>query len=183
MQTELSRERRLFLSTGLAGRREVWFALAAVLVSGLVFLAALPLATIQLAAIPAFIPAYESALVICDLITAVLLFGQFNFLRSRALFVLASGYLFTAFIAFAHALTFPGVFSPTGWLGAGAQTTAWLYMFWHGGFPLFVIAYALLKEKGSEGIGIERGNRAAPRRGGPRHPGRRCGGSCCRVLD
>ena len=46
MQTELSRERRLFLSTGLAGRREVWFALAAVLVSGLVFLAALPLATI-----------------------------------------------------------------------------------------------------------------------------------------
>lgn len=90
---------------------------------------------------------------ICDLITAVLLFGQFNFLRSRALFVLASGYLFTAFIAFAHALTFPGVFSPTGWLGAGAQTTAWLYMFWHGGFPLFVIAYALLKEEGSEGIG------------------------------
>ena len=52
------------------------------------------------------------------LITAVLLFGQFNFLRSRALFVLASGYLFTAFIAFAHALTSPGVFSPTGWLGA-----------------------------------------------------------------
>jgi diguanylate cyclase (GGDEF)-like protein len=154
MQTEVSRERRLFLSTGLAGRREVWFALAAVLVSGLVFLAALPLATIQLTAIPAFIPAYESALVICDLITAVLLFGQFNFLRARALFVLASGYLFTAFIAFAHALTFPGVFSPTGWLGAGAQTTAWLYMFWHGGFPLFVIAYALLKEKGSEGIGI-----------------------------
>ena len=153
MQTELSGERGLFLSTGLAGHREVWFALAAVLVSGLVFLAALPLATIQLAAIPAFIPAYESALVICDLITAVLLFGQFNFLRSRALFVLASGYLFTAFIAFAHALTFPGVFSPTGWLGAGAQTTAWLYMFWHGGFPLFVIAYALLKEEGSEGIG------------------------------
>jgi hypothetical protein len=46
MQTELSGERRLFLSTGLAGRREFWFALAAVMVSGLVFLAALPLATI-----------------------------------------------------------------------------------------------------------------------------------------
>jgi len=152
MQIEVSRERRLFLSTGPAGRREVWFALAAVLVSGLLFLAALPVATMQLAAMPAFIPAYESALVICDLITAVLLFGQFNFLRTRALFALASGYLFTAFIAFAHALTFPGVFSSTGWLGAGTQTTAWLYMFWHGGFPLFVIAYALLKENGSEGI-------------------------------
>ena len=165
MQTELSRERRLFLSTGLVGRREVWFALAAVLVSGLVFLAALPFATVQLAAIPAFIPAYEAALVICDLITAVLLFGQFNFLRSRALFVLASGYLFTAFIAFAHALTFPGVFSPTGWLGAGAQTTAWLYMFWHGGFPLFVIAYALLKERGSEGMGMSAGQSGCPAAG------------------
>ena len=42
-----------------------------------------------------------------------------------------------------HGLTFPGVFTPSGLLGAGPQTTAWLYMFWHGGFPLFIIAYAL----------------------------------------
>src|SRR5205807_451263 len=33
----------------------------------------------------------------------------------------------------------------TGLLGAGPQSTAWLFMFWHGGFPLCVIAYALLK--------------------------------------
>jgi two-component system, NarL family, sensor histidine kinase UhpB len=90
MQSKLISERRVFVSTGLAGRREVRFALAAVLASGVLFLAALPFATRQLAAIPAFIPAYEAALVICDLITAVLLFGQFNFLRSRALFVLAA---------------------------------------------------------------------------------------------
>ena len=37
----------------------------------------------------------------------------------------------------------PGLFSPTGLLGAGPQSTAWLYMFWHGGFPLLVIGYAL----------------------------------------
>src|SRR5438105_3598569 len=41
------------------------------------------------------------------------------------------------------------VFPPTGLLGAGPQSTAWLYMFWHGGFPLTVIAYALLKDDGS----------------------------------
>jgi hypothetical protein len=35
------------------------------------------------------------------------------------------------------------VFSPTGLLGAGPQSTAWLYMFWHSAFPAFVIAYAL----------------------------------------
>jgi hypothetical protein len=38
-----------------------------------------------------FIPIYESWLVIIDAITAVLLFGQFSILRSRALLVLGSG--------------------------------------------------------------------------------------------
>src|SRR5260221_9859090 len=42
-------------------------------------------------------------------------------------------------------MTFPGLFPPTGLLGAGPQSTAWLYMFWHAGFPPFVIAYAFLK--------------------------------------
>jgi len=137
----------IFLSTLPAGRREFRLALATVLVSAAIFLAAAPFAKIHLAPVPAFIPIYESALVINDLITAVLLFGQFRILRSRALLVLASGYLFTASITVAHALTFPGVFSPTGLLGAGAQSTAWMYMFWHGGFPLVVVAYALLKDR------------------------------------
>jgi signal transduction histidine kinase len=59
--------------------------------------------------------------------------------------VLAGGYLFTAFIAVAHMLTFPGLFAPGGLLGAGPQSTAWLYMFWHGVFPLLVAAYAIRK--------------------------------------
>ncbi|WP_088348195.1 MULTISPECIES: diguanylate cyclase [Rhodomicrobium] len=140
-------ERPVFLSRQLAGGREFKLALAAVAVSALGFVAVLPFVTKPLANIPAFIPAYESALMICDLITAVLLFSQFNVLRSRALFLLACGYLFTAFMAFTHGLTFPGVFSATGLLGAGTQTTAWLYMVWHAGFPLFVILYALFKDE------------------------------------
>lgn len=146
MQSQLPNEPGAFVSSTLAGRREARFALAAVLVTVASFFATAPFAKIQLAPVPAFIPAYEAALVICDLITAVLLFGQFNVQRSQALFVLACGYVFTALVAFAHALSFPGVFSPTGLLGAGPQSTAWLFMFWHGGFPLFVIAYALLKD-------------------------------------
>ncbi len=67
--------------------------------------------------------------------------------------MLASGYLFTVAITVPHALSFPGVFSPTGLLGAGPQSTAWIYMFWHGGFPLLVIAYALLGDEGPEAIG------------------------------
>jgi len=149
----LTSNTRIFLSRGLASRSEVLFALTAVLISVVIFLAIAPIATRQFAHIPAFIPAYESALIVCDLITSVMLFSQFNNLRSAALFALACGYLFTAFIAFTHMLTFPDAFSATGWLHANTQTTGVLYMFWHGGFPLFVILYALLKNGGRDTAG------------------------------
>ncbi|HEX2012894.1 MAG TPA: MASE4 domain-containing protein, partial [Roseateles sp.] len=116
------------------------------LVCAAVFVALAPFATRKLAPVPAFIPIYESALVITDLITAVLLFGQYRILRLQALLVLGCGYLFTAIMASAHALTFPGLFSMTGLLGAGPQSTAWLYMLWHSGFPLFVLGYVLLMQ-------------------------------------
>ncbi len=130
------------LSTAIAARSQRRTAGAVVIVSAVVFLAALPFAKQPLAPVWAFIPAYQSALALNDLITAALLFGQFAILRSRSLAYLASGYLFASFMAVVHALSFPGLFAPTGLLGAGPQTTAWLYMFWHAGFPLLVLAYA-----------------------------------------
>jgi signal transduction histidine kinase len=150
MARELADERPVFLSTLPAGSRERRVVVVVVAVSAAIFVASVAFAKVQLAPVWAFIPVYESALVVNDLITAVLLFGQFSFLKSRALLLLASGYLFTAFIAIAHALTFPGLFAPTGLLDAGPQSTAWLYMFWHGGFPLMVVGYTLLKDRGHE---------------------------------
>jgi signal transduction histidine kinase len=120
-------------------------ALAVVVLSILVFAGAAPFAKLPLAPLPAFLPIYQSALVINDLITAMLLLGQFVFLRSRGLVLLGCGYLFSALMAIAHALSFPGLFAPGGWLGAGPQTTVWLYFFWHGGFPMYIAAYALTK--------------------------------------
>jgi signal transduction histidine kinase len=104
------------------------------------------LSNVQLARIDAFIPAYASAMLVIDSITAVLLFAQFSILRSRALLVISSGYLFTALMLIPWMLTFPGVFAPQGLLGAGLQSTVWLYILWHVGFPAFVIAYALVKD-------------------------------------
>src|SRR4029077_6165998 len=104
-----------------------------------------PLSTVQLARIDAFIPMYAAAMFVNDLITAVLLFAQFAILRSHALLAISSGYLFTALILIPWVLTSPGAFAPGGLLGAGLQSTAWLYFLWHIGFPLFVIAFALLK--------------------------------------
>ena len=63
--------------------------------------------------IDAFLPAYLTAMFVCDSITAILLFAQFSILRSRAILVIASGYLFTALILIPYVLTFPGVFVPT----------------------------------------------------------------------
>jgi signal transduction histidine kinase/CheY-like chemotaxis protein len=139
--------RHNYLSTLQAGRNERRLALAVVIFSAICFVAAVPFARTPLPKVPAFISTYESALAINDLLTAVLLFGQFRGRRSWALLVLSCGYLFDALIIVPHALTFPGVFAPTGLLGAGSQSTAWLYVFWHGGFPLFIIAFVALTER------------------------------------
>ena len=140
-------DRSIFLSTMPAAKRDRTAALAVVAVSAILFAIAIPFAGTPLTPVPAFVASYQSALAVNDLITAVLLFSQYGVLRSRALLLLASGYLFTAAAALTHALTFPGLFAPSGLLGAGPQTTVWLYMIWHGGFPLLVLGYAILKGK------------------------------------
>lgn len=134
-----------FLSTMSADSRHWRLAAGAVGISLLIFLAAAPFARLALTPVPAFIPIYQSAVITNDVITAVLLFGHYRFLRAPALLVLICGYLFCALMAVAHALSFPGLFAPKGVLGGGSQTTAWLYFLWHGGFPLFVLAYLRLK--------------------------------------
>jgi len=133
-----------FLPTEVASDRQRRLALGAVIVSAAIFLAAAPFSQAPLAPVPAFLPAYQAALIVLELVTAVLLYGQFAILGGRGLLVLASAYLFNALMAVAHALSFPGLFAPGGLMAAGPQTTAWLYFLWHMGFPLAVIAFARL---------------------------------------
>src|ERR1700709_2248325 len=128
-------EQHFTLSSMSPGRTQKRLALAVVL--AVLFITEGPLSTNQLARIDAFVPAYAAAMFVIDLITAVLLFAQFSILRSRALLALSNGYLFTALIVIPWMLTFPGVFAPGGLLGAGLQSTVWLYILWHAGFPTF----------------------------------------------
>jgi signal transduction histidine kinase len=137
--------RDVLISMAPARPQDRRLAIGVVAMLTLAFLALIPFARTPWTRIDAFIPAYEAALAITDILTAVLLFAQFSIVRSRALLVLACGYVFTALTTVPHVLSFPGAFAPTGLFGAGTQTTAWLYMFWHSGFPLVVVAYALLK--------------------------------------
>ncbi|WP_409188136.1 PAS domain S-box protein [Bradyrhizobium sp. RDM4] len=147
-------DRSTFLSTLPATQSDRTAALAIVGISTILFAVAAPFAGTPLMQMPAFLASCQSALAVIDIITAVLLLSQFAILRSRALLWLAAGYLFTAAAATSHALTFPGLFAPAGLLGASSQTSIWLYMICHGGFPLFVLAYSWLKD-GSGGNKIE----------------------------
>ena len=111
-----------------------------------VFGITVPFASIQLPRIDGFVPAQQSVYVVNDLITSALLFAQFSIVRRWALLVLAIGFLYSALIAIPLMLVFPGAFAPKGLLGAGLQTTPWLYYFWKVGLPLAVILYVLLKD-------------------------------------
>jgi membrane-associated sensor protein len=108
-------------------------------------LAAGPFSHIQTSRVAAFVPAYATALIVSEGITAYLLFSQFAIFRTRALLVVSSGYLFTALMAIVWLLMFPGVFAPEGLIG-GIQGRAYIYFFWHAGFPIFVMIYALTKD-------------------------------------
>ena len=146
MKAPEKEDRSIFLSTLAAGRAHRRLALGAALAGAAIFLATAPFAKLPLAQVPAFLPLYQSALIVNDSITALLLYGQFRIVRSRPLLALAGGYLFCALMAMFHLLSFPGLFAPQGVLGGGAQTTAWLYFLWHGGFPVFVLVAALLED-------------------------------------
>jgi signal transduction histidine kinase len=151
---EASDEQQFLLATLPPSPGQHRLALGVIVVLVVAFAITAPFTSIQLPASFAFIVALQTALLIGDLITAALLFAQFAILRWRGLLVLGSGYLFTAAIVIPHALTFPGLIAPTGLLGAGMQSTAWLYVFWHLGFPLAVITYARLKKPEWEGTAL-----------------------------
>ena len=122
-------------------RKQVRFSFAIVGLLFAIFILTSVVRDVRLGQVHAFIPMIDATTALIDLITATLLYVQATVFRSRALNVLASGYVFTALILIPHALTFPGAFAPHGLLGAGVSTTAWLYIFWRASVPIAVILY------------------------------------------
>jgi signal transduction histidine kinase len=123
---------------------QTWSAVAVAAFVLVAFIAIAPFSGRPLGALNIFFPLLDAIVFVTDLVTAVLLFSQFAISGSRPLLALANGYLFTGLIVVPHALTFTGAFSPTGLLGANIQTGSWLFIFWHIGFAVALLAYALL---------------------------------------
>jgi signal transduction histidine kinase len=147
MTPHVVQPKRVVLIDSPPGRNEKIFSAVLIIAAIATFAIMAPFARVPMQRIDAFIPAYEAALSISDLLTAVLLFGQFARSGLKSLLVLACAYLFNVLIIVPHALSFPGVFGPHGVIGGGVQTTAWLYCFWHGGFALLVLVYAVLANR------------------------------------
>ena len=147
------------LATTPAGASARWAALAIAALSAVVLAAVAPIVDQQWAAVPAFIPAYQAAVALSDLVTAALLFGLFREHRRPALLLLGGGYVYTACLVVAHTVSFPGLFGPSVMVG-GPQTTPWLWLAWHVPFPLMVAGYALLSGR-SWDAPVARGGLAA----------------------
>jgi signal transduction histidine kinase len=133
------------LTARAAGRqheRLAWAVVACLLLS---LLLAAPFAGTALHGTEALLPAYAAAVLIVDVIAATLLLAQFAVHGLVALLVLAVGYLLSGLAVVPWVATFPSVFSETGLLGAGLQTTALIAAFRRIVFPLALLGYAILQ--------------------------------------
>ncbi|SDT48091.1 diguanylate cyclase (GGDEF) domain-containing protein [Paenibacillaceae bacterium GAS479] len=124
-------------------RKQVGAALLAAILIIAVSLSVLPFGDQRLITIQAFLPAFIAWFLFADLLTAHMLFSQYRAAGNLSILFLAATYLFTGLIIIPHILTFPGVFSAEGLLGAGSQTAVWLWVTWHIGFPIGILSYLL----------------------------------------
>ncbi|MDR7377171.1 diguanylate cyclase (GGDEF)-like protein [Rhodoferax ferrireducens] len=111
-------------------------------------LLAVPYAGLPLPVVQPFLPIFAATVTLTESLTAYLLLVQFMVTRQFFLVPLAGGYAYVALMASIQLLVFPGVFAPTGLLGANTQSAVWLWVFWHGGFAV-LLGLAILAKNAS----------------------------------
>ena len=109
---ELPDDQRFLVSTVPASRAQVRLAGWVLLTLVLALVVTVPFARVRLDDTEILLPAYATAVLMTEVITSALLFVLVSIQRSRAMLVLAAGYLSTALLIIPWALTFPGVFGP-----------------------------------------------------------------------
>ena len=102
----------------------VAFALTVILL--LTFGAAAPFANVQLPPLRGLREILLTLIFATNLVTAILIFSQCSITHSRALLLLANGYLFSSLIMIPNVLTVPGDSSSPAILGTGVQSNPFL---------------------------------------------------------
>ena len=149
------------VATAPSNARHRQLAFVVVIATLVAYAVMVPNATIPLPRIDSFLPTVLAIIFLADFVTAVLLYAQFSATGLRPLQVLASGYLFSSLIVVGFALIFPGAFAPTGLLGAGPQSAAWLNAFWRFGLAASIAGYAILRSGTQTKNAVESAPRSA----------------------
>ena len=126
----------------------------------------IPIAHLPGPVVPSFMTAFAAAISITQLLTAYLLLTQLR-LRAIEFAPLAAAYFFGGLIVIPQAMTFPDAGGAIEALAANPQSSTWLWVFWHAGFPIFILAYvAVTRWRKVETLSRAQRNRAARVAGG-----------------
>src|SRR5882757_1396954 len=87
---------------------------------------------------------FSGAVFLADLATSFLLFMRFRETRALYVLVLAGAYLYTATMAVAYVVTFPGAIRAGGPLLGSAQSVSWIFVAWTLGYAFFTLAAVII---------------------------------------
>ena len=129
-------------ATRVASPAQRRLALMACIVIGVVTVSLIPEARTTWGRVQAFLPAYQTAIILAYVLTGYLIYGHYTATHSRALLYLSGGFFYTAGIVCAQFMAFPGMFIAEGRLIGGPQTATWLWCLWHIGPVAGIFLYA-----------------------------------------
>jgi len=103
---------------------------------------ATPFASLQMFPIPGYMTAFGSSMLVINILLASLLFSRGVTERNSNIIRLGAAYFFVAAIFVPLTASFPGGLLPGSIIGT-TTTPVWLWAYWHAGFALGIIRYAL----------------------------------------
>jgi len=135
-------------SSQLSRRALILGAVAAALII-IVTLSIAPFGRMAGAVFPPFALVYAVMMCVMSALIAYFFALRFRDRRHPVLGALAGGFGYVAVLAFSQSLAFPGVISATKIFSGGAQSSVWMWVLWHAGFPIFILIGLCLDQRHS----------------------------------
>jgi diguanylate cyclase (GGDEF)-like protein len=101
-------------------------------------IALLPMSSIPIGPTNSFVPAMLSVVACFDFLAVYLLLGDYRDRGDVRLLMMCWAYVWSLIVMGGYALAFPGVLTGSPPLAVTASTASYLYVAWHGGFPVLL---------------------------------------------
>jgi diguanylate cyclase (GGDEF)-like protein len=131
-------------------KRALLFALAI----GLTTLAFIPVSDVERVNFPEFLAAYQTGKIVAYFIAAYLILALYRANHALSSLYLCGGCVYAGGMLLAQSLAFSGTFAALQALPGGAQTSIWLWCFWHAALPVSVALYAISEWMRPDGIAL-----------------------------